>query len=121
GRPPYVVRAAYRAGRAPLLGAPFSPLLFMGQEWAASAPFLFFTDHHKKLGQKVTEGRCREFREFAAFRDHATQARIPGPQELSTFLASKLVWPEQEREPHASTQRLYRALLALRRAEPALR
>jgi maltooligosyltrehalose trehalohydrolase len=113
--------AAYRAATVVLLTAPETPLLFMGQEWAASTPFLYFTDHHAELGQLVTEGRRAEFRHFAAFSDPATRDRIPDPQELSTFLRSRLDWEECADEPHASTLRLYQALLALRRLEPALR
>ena len=93
----------------------------MGQEWAATAPFLFFTDHDEELGRLVNEGRRREFRDYAAFADPAQLDTIPDPQAEATFLACKLDWSERDREPHASTLRLYRALLQLRRAEPALR
>ncbi len=113
--------AAYRAASALLLCCPATPLLFMGQEWAARTPFLYFTDHDEGLGKRVTEGRRREFRHFAAFSDPEARAKIPDPQALSTFLASKLVWDEREREPHAALLRLYQQLLHLRRHEPALR
>ena len=114
--------AAYRAASALLLLSPYTPLLFMGQEWAASTPFLFFTDHHAELGHLVTEGRRREFAGFAAFRDPAHRASIPDPQAEATFLASKLRWQERDEPgPHAGTLALYRAALALRRGEPALR
>jgi len=113
--------ASYRAAVALLLCAPETPLLFMGQEWAASSPFLFFTDHHPELGRKVTEGRRKEFKQFAAFSDPKMRARIPDPQAPATFQASRLNWDEREREPHASVLRLYRALLQLRQSEPALR
>ncbi len=92
----------------------------MGQEWAATAPFLYFTDHEEDLGQLVTEGRRREFRHFLAFVDPVARERIPDPQAPSTFAASRLDWSERDREPHASSLRLYRALLALRRSEPGL-
>jgi maltooligosyltrehalose trehalohydrolase len=59
--------AVFRALSALLLLAPQTPLLFMGQEWAASSPFLFFTDFNEELGRKVTEGRRQEFKSFAAF------------------------------------------------------
>jgi maltooligosyltrehalose trehalohydrolase len=100
---------AQRLAASLLLLAPHLPLLFMGQEWAATTPFLFFTDHHAKLGRQVTEGRRREFREFAAFtaRRPARRSRTPA---LSTFQASKLAWHECEREPHASLLRLYQQL-----------
>jgi maltooligosyltrehalose trehalohydrolase len=112
---------AYRAASALLLCAPQTPLLFMGQEWAASTPFLFFTDHHEELGRLVTDGRRQEFKDFAAFSDEAARQTIPDPQTSSTFIRSKLLWPECEQEPHASILRLYQALLRLRRTEPALR
>ena len=111
--------AAYRAVSTLLLVVPETPLLFMGQEWAASSPFLFFTDHLAGLGRLVTEGRRREFARFAAFADPATRARIPDPQAEQTFLASRLDWHEQAQEPHAGTRHLYAALLALRRQRTA--
>jgi maltooligosyltrehalose trehalohydrolase len=113
--------AAFRAISVLLLLAPETPLIFMGQEWAASTPFQFFTDHCENLGRLVTAGRRREFAHFASFADPQLQAQIPDPQSLSTFEASKLVWEERTREPHASTLRLYKQLLELRRREPALR
>jgi maltooligosyltrehalose trehalohydrolase len=110
----------YRALSALLLFVPETPLLFMGQEWAASAPFLYFTDHHDELGRLVTEGRRNEFSRFDAFADPATRGRIPDPQSISTFDASRLHWREREVEPHAATLALYRSMIALRRSEPAL-
>jgi malto-oligosyltrehalose trehalohydrolase len=112
--------AGVRAATAVLLLAPAPPLLFMGQEWAASSPFLFFTDHNRELGRLVTEGRRREFSRFQAFADAATRARIPDPQAASTFDASRLDWEECVRAPHAGMLELYRALLRLRRTEKAL-
>ena len=61
--------ATFRAASALLLLAPQTPLLFMGQEWAASSPFLFFTDHEPDLGRRVREGRLREFRSYRAFQE----------------------------------------------------
>ena len=112
--------ATFRAASALLLATPQIPLLFMGQEWASSAPFLFFTDHAEPLGTLVKEGRRHEFRDYAAFADPETLKRIPDCQAESTFLACKLDWNERDREPHASILRLYRTLLHLRRTEPAL-
>jgi len=112
--------AAYRAATALLLCSPATPLLFMGQDWAASTPFLFFTDHNQRLGQRVTEGRRSEFKNFSAFSDPEARHGIPDPQAESTFQSSKLIWEEINQEPHASVRRLYRALLHLRRTEPAL-
>lgn len=111
----------YRAASALLLLSPYTPLLWMGQEWAASSPFLYFTDHPEALGKLVTEGRRKEFGKFSAFRDPAMQARIPDPQAEETFTRSKLKWEERERMPHAGVLALHRELLRLRATEPALR
>jgi maltooligosyltrehalose trehalohydrolase len=107
--------AAYRAASALLLMEPYTPMFFMGQEWAASTPFLYFTDHHDELGKGVTEGRRKEFAEFSDFRDPAKRARIPDPQKLATFTNSKLDWTELEGQPHLETLRLYRDFLRFRR------
>lgn len=112
--------AAYRAASALLLCLPQTPLLFMGQEWAATSPFLFFTDHNPELGKLVTEGRRREFKQFSAFSDPAIREMIPDPQAESTFAQSRLRWEERSRQPFAGIWELYKVLLALRRREPAL-
>jgi maltooligosyltrehalose trehalohydrolase len=111
----------YRAVSALLAVVPETPLLFMGQEWAASTPFRYFTDHHDELGRLVTEGRRREFQRFAAFADPEARSSIPDPQASTTFEASRLRWAERDDEPHASVLRLHEALFGLRRREPALR
>ena len=111
----------YRAASALLLLSPYTPLLWMGQEWAATTPFQYFTDHPPELGKQVTEGRRREFGRFSAFADPAARERIPDPQDPATFERSKLRWDEAERPPHAGVRALYRELIALRRAHPALR
>ena len=107
--------APWRAASALLLLAPETPLLFMGQEWGATSPFLFFTDHDPALGSLVTEGRRKEFADFRAFADPAARARIPDPQAEETFRKSRLDWGERTREPHAGLLRLSRDLLRLRR------
>jgi maltooligosyltrehalose trehalohydrolase len=104
----------YRAATAVLLFAPELPLLFMGQEWAASTPFQFFTDHNDELGRLVTEGRQEEFAEFAELADE-----VPDPQTEATFRRSELKWDERAEQPHAGTLAFYRALLHLRRKLPA--
>jgi len=111
---------AYRAATALFLMLPQTPLLFMGQEWGATSPFQYFTDHDEDLGKIVTEGRRREFRHFLAFVDPEAREKIPDPQAVETFQASRLDWTESYREPHASLLRLHRALLTLRRDEPVL-
>jgi maltooligosyltrehalose trehalohydrolase len=111
----------YRAASALLLLSPYTPLLWMGQEWAATTPFQYFTDHPEELGKLVTEGRRKEFGKFSAFADPAVRERIPDPQAPSTFQNSRLRLDEAQRPPHAGVLALYRELLRLRRTHPALR
>ena len=113
--------AAYRAASALLLTCPADAAAVHGPGVGGEPPFLYFTDHDEELGKLVTEGRRREFRHFLAFVDPEAREKIPDPQAVSTFETSRLDWSERDREPHASTFRLYRALLGLRRDEPALR
>ena len=112
-----VTPAAYRAMSTLLLLSPYTPLLFMGQEWNASTPFLYFTDHNAELGRLVTEGRRKEFAGFTRFSGDA----VPDPQALETFTRSRLDWSEAQRPPHAPVRVLYRELLRLRATEPALK
>jgi maltooligosyltrehalose trehalohydrolase len=109
--------ASYRAASALLLAGPYTPMLFMGQEWASSSPFLYFTDHHDELGKGVTEGRRKEFSEFSDFRDPEKRDRIPDPQALRTFADSKLNWAEVEQPSHREILALYRDFLRFRRNE----
>ena len=112
--------SAYRAASALLCLLPYTPLFFMGQEWAATTPFQFFTDHEAQLGRNVTKGRREEFSGFSLFRDAVARERIPDPQAKKTFLRSKLQWSELNEKEHRSTLRLYAELLRLRRQLPAL-
>ena len=116
-----VALPTFRALTTLLLVSPYTPMLWMGQEWAASSPFQFFTDHPEELGKLVTEGRREEFKHFSAFADESMRAKIPDPQAERTFLDSKLRWDEREQEPHRGILELHRALLALRRDDPALK
>jgi maltooligosyltrehalose trehalohydrolase len=116
-----VSREAYLAASALLCLTPYTPLLFMGQEWAASTPFLFFTDHKAELGKSITKGRREEFKDFAAFHSEAALARIPDPQAEKTFKESKLVWDELRDEKKSLTLHFYEVFLALRRREAAFR
>lgn len=111
---------AFCAASLLLLSLPATPLLFMGQEWASSSPFLFFSDHEGELGEAVRKGRREEFKTFAAFADPATRDAIPDPQAPATFEASKLRWEERAEAQHARVLDLYRALIALRRTDPVL-
>ena len=116
-----ITLAEYRVLSALLLTSPYTPLLFMGQEWAASSPFQFFTDFPGELGALVTAGRQQEFAEFSAFRASEARSEVPDPQAEETFLRSRLRWSERTASPHAQILALYEALLELRRSSPALR
>lgn len=107
----------FRAASLLLLYLPMTPLLFMGQEWGVTTPFLYFTDHDEELGRLICEGRRREFAGFPEYSDPERQAQIPNPQARETFMASKLDWNEREAAPHAETLALYRAALQLRRTD----
>ncbi|HTV03158.1 MAG TPA: malto-oligosyltrehalose trehalohydrolase [Luteitalea sp.] len=107
---------AWLAASTVLLTSPETPLLFMGQEWAASTPFLFFTDHEPTLGAQVVAGRREEFGRFAAFADPLVREQIPDPQAVSTFDASILDWSERDTSPHADALAATTRLLEIRRA-----
>ncbi|MFI5349348.1 MAG: malto-oligosyltrehalose trehalohydrolase [Elusimicrobiota bacterium] len=109
--------AAFRAATVLLLTAPQTPLLFMGQEWGAGTPFLYFTDHDPELGRKVTEGRRREFAAFSSFSAPESRAQIPDPQAPETFERSRLIWEERASIAAQGLLRLHQALLRLRRLE----
>jgi len=105
-----------RVGAALLFTAPFVPLIFQGEEWAASAPFPYFTDHEDpELGRAVSEGRRREFGAFGWRPED-----VPDPQAPETFTRAKLDFQEIERAPHAETFEWYRRLARLRRERPEL-
>ncbi len=101
--------ATYRALSVLICVVQEVPLLFMGQEWAASTPFQFFTDHNDELGPSVTEGRKEEFEDFSGF-----EGEVPDPQDPATFERSVLDWDEPRRPPHDGVLALYHDLLALR-------
>jgi malto-oligosyltrehalose trehalohydrolase len=108
---------AVRAAAAVALLAPSRPLLFMGEEWAASSPFLFFGDFEPELAQLVTAGRRREFAGFPEFADPNARETIPDPSAAGTFEQCILKWEERDAEPHRSMLAHYRALLHLRASE----
>jgi maltooligosyltrehalose trehalohydrolase len=114
-----IEHAVYRAASAVLFTAPETPLLFMGQEWGASSPFCFFTDHNEELGAAITNGRRQEFAAFSAFQNPRMRERIPDPQADATFIASRLRWSELGADTHQQLFRLYQALLAIRRTYAA--
>jgi maltooligosyltrehalose trehalohydrolase len=107
-----------KVAAALVLTAPFVPMLFQGEEWGASTPFQYFTDHDDPvLAAAVTHGRREEF--AATFGWEA--AAVPDPQAFETFDRSRLDWTERAREPHAELLAWHRALIRLRHATPALR
>jgi maltooligosyltrehalose trehalohydrolase len=112
--------ARYRVASALLLLLPYTPLLFMGEEFVASSPFQFFTDHGPDLGAIVAAGRRREFAAYTAFADPIAAARIPDPQAEATFGDSILPLDDLTRSPGTDMQRLYQALLHLRRTDDVL-
>jgi len=108
---PVLVRAAL----ACVLLSPHVPMLFMGEEFGASSPFLYFCDFGPLLAQQVAEGRRAEFGRFAAFASAAARAAIPDPNAPGSFDASRLRWEELAREPHRQWHADVRAMLRLRR------
>ncbi|RXU65776.1 malto-oligosyltrehalose trehalohydrolase [Pseudomonas protegens] len=102
---------ALHAATALLLLSPMIPLLFMGDEVAAEEPFLFFTSHQGPLAEAVREGRRNEFAAFRAFTDARQRQRIPDPNALSTFQASR---PQPRSDQAAATRALYQSLLQIR-------
>jgi maltooligosyltrehalose trehalohydrolase len=98
-----------------MLLAPAVPMLFMGEEFAASTPFLFFCDFGPELAESVTTGRREEFARFEPFRDPARRATIPDPNAEATFVLSRLDWTEREQAAGSTSLAFYRNCLAIRR------
>jgi malto-oligosyltrehalose trehalohydrolase len=107
--------AAVRAAAAILLLAPSPPMIFMGEEFGAETPFLFFCDFKGDLAAAVTAGRRDEFARFSRFTDPADRERIPDPNAVTTFEASRLNWNVITQPRHREWLGLYRQLLKLRR------
>lgn len=108
---------AVRAATALVLLAPFTPLLFMGEEWAATSEFPFFCDFAPALGEAVYAGRAREFARLPEFR----AGGMPHPNLPATFARAILDWRERLRAEHAAWWEFHRGLLAQRRRELAPR
>ena len=107
-------RAKVAAGL--VLTSPFVPLLFMGEEFAASTPFLYFADHDEpEMAKLVSEGRKKEFAAFGF-----GEKDVPDPEARETFERSKLNWSEPEEDKHKEMLNWYRSLIQLRRSLPAL-
>lgn len=95
------------------LTSPFTPMLFMGEEWGATTPFQFFSSHPEpELAKATTEGRIGEFARMGW-----DAAVVPNPQDVETFTRSKLDWSELDKPEHARLLEIYRELIALRRRE----
>ena len=100
-----------KVGATLLLTSPFTPMLFMGEEWAASSPWQFFTSHPEpELAAAVQNGRRREFAAHGW-----AEADVPDPQDRATFERSKLDWAEKDKPGHAEIFDLHRRLIAIRR------
>jgi maltooligosyltrehalose trehalohydrolase len=108
---------AYRAVSMLLCLTPYTPMLFMGQEWGAGTPFTYFTDLPGDVGANMRKSRIEEFNQYGAHYDHETLARMPDPQDKATFSSAKLDWTEYIQPGHAETLSLYRECLRLRARE----
>ena len=104
-----------KIGAALVLMAPFVPMLFQGEEWGSSSPFLYFIDH-QELGEAIYQGRKKEFTDFST-----KTKEIPYPHAEDTFNQSKLHWDELKESPHVKILDWYRSLIRLRRQLPDLR
>ena len=108
----------YKAMTAAMLLAPGTPLLFQGQEFAASSPFLYFADHEEELSRLVHKGRIEFLSQFRSIANPDMHPHLPDPGKVETFRTSKL--DLSERQSHAETYALYRDLLKLRREDPMI-
>jgi maltooligosyltrehalose trehalohydrolase len=106
--------SALRAATAILLLAPSPPMLFMGEEFGAETPFLFFCDFKGDLAAAVTAGRRSEFAHFSAFNNTADRERIPDPNAVTTFETSRLNWDVIAQPRHQQWLGFYQQLLTLR-------
>lgn len=105
-----------KIGAALVFTSPFVPMLFQGEEWGATTPFLFFTSYEEpELAGNVSEGRCREFAVFGWKREE-----LADPQDHATFERSKVDWFELLRRPHQELLAWHQDLIRLRREEPIL-
>jgi maltooligosyltrehalose trehalohydrolase len=106
-----------KIGAALILTSPYIPMLFQGEEWSATSPFLYFVDFDEELdlARAVAEGRCREFASFGWHQDE-----IPNPTFPESFLRSKLLWDEIDAGDHAEMLAWHRQLIAIRKKLSAL-
>jgi maltooligosyltrehalose trehalohydrolase len=113
----YSAPGRYRAMTALFLLMPGTPMLFQGQEFGSSSPFLYFADHEGSLAEAVYRGRLEFLRQFPSGASPEAQARVPLPHDPATFERCKLRWAEHSQ--HLTHVRLFRDLLAMRRSDPA--
>ncbi|MEV6691880.1 malto-oligosyltrehalose trehalohydrolase [Micromonospora sp. NPDC051196] len=105
-----------RVGAVLLMASPFTPMIFMGEEWAASTPWQYFTSHPEpELAAAVVLGRRQEF----ATHGWSAEA-VPDPQDRQTFVRSRLDWAELDKPEHRTMYEFYRRLIALRKSRPEL-
>jgi maltooligosyltrehalose trehalohydrolase len=109
----------FRAMTALLLLGPQTPMLFQGQEFAASSPFLYFVDLPESLSGAVHEGRLQFLSQFPSLADPGFQEQLPDSRSFSTFLRSRL--DLSERKTHSHAYALHEDLLRLRRDDPVFR
>ncbi|MFL6244557.1 MAG: malto-oligosyltrehalose trehalohydrolase [Thermoanaerobaculia bacterium] len=108
--------ASFRAATALLLLGPATPMLFQGQEFGASSPFLYFADHEPELAKLVEKGRKEFLEQFDSLATAEVKERLPSPHDPDVFARCKLDWNERER--HAPLLDLHRDLLRIRRDDP---
>jgi maltooligosyltrehalose trehalohydrolase len=106
--------AALRAATSLLLLTPQIPMLFMGEEWGETNPFLFFTDHHDELADAVRDGRRQEFKKFKAFIDPKMREKIPDPNDPATFIKSIAMPPRNPTAAQTSILELHKQLIEVR-------
>jgi maltooligosyltrehalose trehalohydrolase len=109
----------WRAMTALLLLAPGTPMLFQGQEFGSSSPFLFFADHHDELNRLVKEGRRQFLSQFPSLTNPAVQRELADPADVATFECCKL--DDDERRSHVEASRFHTDLLRMRRESAAVR
>ncbi|MCM3660116.1 malto-oligosyltrehalose trehalohydrolase [Georgenia satyanarayanai] len=98
---------------------PYTPMLFMGEEWGATTPFQYFTDHAEpELAEAIRKGRREEFASHGWEEVYGGDVEVPDPQSPATVEASRLDWSEPGQERHARLLAFYCDLIALRHAEP---
>jgi maltooligosyltrehalose trehalohydrolase len=112
----YTSPGRYRAMTTMLLLAPATPLLFMGQEFASSKPFLYFANHEQELARLIREGRVASFHQFRCLRSPEMKLFFSDPGVVETFEACKLDW--SEKQSNSEAYELHRDLIRLRRTDP---